>query len=177
MHSAQQALRNWHSRYNLVGTVLYTIYTIGRGILYLLREWHCRAGLITTHQHSLTDPPARKPTLLRRTACYLLHLPLLLAASLPSIGFVLASNVPKNGWWFDLLGNSVFIAVINLLFTLLIVPKTAFWLAHFRYGVPRDGSLALQDAAIGVNHYYYDYLIVNVAFHRAEFGTASVQMK
>eukprot|EP00658_Telonema_sp_P-2_P081770 TRINITY_DN8475_c0_g3_i3.p1 TRINITY_DN8475_c0_g3~~TRINITY_DN8475_c0_g3_i3.p1 ORF type:complete len:1118 (-),score=247.99 TRINITY_DN8475_c0_g3_i3:75-3428(-) len=87
----------------------------------LLHNWRANAG-------------DRKPSGGRKAVFWLLHVPVIVVASLPAIGYVLAENVPAgSGWWYSVLGNPLVVALVKVGFNNAIVPKIAETLARFKY--------------------------------------------
>ena len=95
-----------------------------------LHWWKSKAlGCIEPTPNGSETP--RRIKVWRRMLFFVLHLPVLIVISAPSVGYVLAQNVPAgtrpgcsdfrlrtdnagSGWWYTMLANSVVIAVIKL---------------------------------------------------------------
>eukprot|EP00656_Telonema_subtile_P004296 TRINITY_DN1194_c0_g1_i15.p1 TRINITY_DN1194_c0_g1~~TRINITY_DN1194_c0_g1_i15.p1 ORF type:complete len:1243 (-),score=233.02 TRINITY_DN1194_c0_g1_i15:64-3792(-) len=89
------------------------------------------------------------PYPIRITLFVLLHIPVLLLASLPAFGYVLAQNVPAgSGFGYTVLGNSMVIAIVKTGFNSLVVPKAAAVLSKFKHGVQGAVS-ATSECVIG----------------------------
>eukprot|EP00656_Telonema_subtile_P000554 TRINITY_DN10255_c0_g1_i1.p1 TRINITY_DN10255_c0_g1~~TRINITY_DN10255_c0_g1_i1.p1 ORF type:complete len:994 (-),score=211.74 TRINITY_DN10255_c0_g1_i1:784-3765(-) len=93
----------------------------------------------------------------RRIVSHLLHIPLLLVSSIPAVGFVLSQNVPTgSSFVLELLGNSVIIAMIKMLWSELLLPPVAERLARFRHGLCRSSipphlAISLQKTQVGTS--------------------------
>ena len=102
---------------------------------------HSESGRLSIRQQPVT--PATSNWL------YLAILaPLLVFASLPSVLYILAKNVPENASiWYFLLGSPLTLAIVKQLVNTYLVPPTGAWLARLRYGIKRD-TLIRSDVAV-----------------------------
>lgn len=77
----------------------------------LIHVWQTNSGTRRYNHRGQT-----KTNAWRRVLFYFLHLPILVAASIPAVGFVLAKNVPaeEHPFLLTLVGNSATIAIVQL---------------------------------------------------------------
>ena len=79
---------------------------------------------------------------------YALLVPLIFVGSLPAIAFVFVQNAPFSEWYYNLLGNSLVLAVLQIGFKNCVAPRAATWLALIRHRKDTVTGIHLSDSAI-----------------------------
>merc|ERR1719272_2719756 len=70
---------------------------------------------------------------------WVLHLPALCVAMAPSVGYVLALNVPAgSAWYLTIMGNSLIVTIVKLVITKFAFPQVSQKLARLKFGVRGD---------------------------------------
>ena len=99
-------------------------------------------------EDSEISPQRSTPRMLLSSA---LHLPFVCVAMAPSLGYVLALNVPEGSpWYLTILGNPLIVAIIKLMITQFAFPPASRKLARLELGV-RGGSNVITSWRLAVD--------------------------
>ena len=83
---------------------------------------------------------------------WILHLPILIIAVAPSVGYVFALNVPTgSAWYVSLLGNSLLVTIVKMLISEVAFPQLARRLARLKFGVGGSAVISSYQLAVRVH--------------------------